>query len=154
MNRRAVIAGAGSATLLTFAGCIFVDGTVEADRGDIAVVVDGEPINLSAERFQSENVENDSIKFHLHEDTDDWFMEGKEPVTFAEGIDLLPHFAYAQRDGDHVVTVDGTAYDGREPRTELTFLVDDDPVDPTEYVVDDGDELRLEITTDADASDE
>ena len=148
MNRRAVIDGVGSATLAALAGCVFTDGEVESDRGDIAVVVDGEPIDLSADRFQSENVENDSIKFHLHEDDDDWFMEGEEPVTFAEGIDLLPHFAYAQRDGAHVVTVDGTAYDGSESGTELTFLVDDEPVAPTEYVVSDGDDLRLEITTD------
>ncbi|WP_049941808.1 hypothetical protein [Haloterrigena turkmenica] len=154
MNRRAVIAGAGSATLLALAGCVFVDGKVEADRGDIAVVIDGEPIDLSADRFQSEHVENDSIEFHLHEDTDDWFMEGEEPVTFAEGIDLLPHFAYAQRDGAHVVTIDGTTYDGSESGTELVFLVDDDPIDPTDYVVSDGDDLRLEITTDADVGDE
>ncbi|WP_339105404.1 hypothetical protein [Haloterrigena salinisoli] len=147
MNRRAVLAGAGSATLAILAGCVFTDGEVEYDRGDIAVVVDGEPVDLSADRFQSENVENDSIAFHLHEDDDYWYMEGEEPVTFAEGLDLLPHFAYAQRDGDHVVTIDGTEYDGSESGTELTFLVDDEPVDPTEYEVSDGDDLRLEITT-------
>ena len=149
MNRRAVVAGAGTATLVSLAGCVFTDGEAEYDRGDLEIVVDREPIDLSADRFQSEHVENDSIEFHLHEDDDYWYVEGEEPVTFAEGLDLLPHIVYARRDGAHVVTVDGTEYDGGESGTELTFLVDGDAVDPTDYEVSDGDDLRLEITTDA-----
>ncbi|ELY46066.1 hypothetical protein [Natronorubrum sulfidifaciens] len=147
MKRRSAIVA--TASLVSLAGCIFTDGEVEFERGEIDVVVDGEPVNLAADRFQSEHAdpENDSIDFHLHEQDDYWYMEGPEPVTFAEGLDLLPHFAYTQHEAEHIVTIDGTDYDGSEPGTDLTFLVNDEPVDPTEYVVQDEDELRLEITT-------
>ena len=150
MNRRAVIAATGSAALAALAGCVFTDEEADYARGELGVVVDGEPIDLSADRFQAEHAENESIAFHLHEDDDYWYMEGEEPVTFAEGIDLLPHFAYERRDDAHVVTIDDTEYDGGESGTELTFLVDGDAVDPTDYVVSDGDELRLEIETEGD----
>ncbi|SIR93303.1 hypothetical protein [Natronorubrum thiooxidans] len=145
MKRRSAIVA--TASLVSLAGCIFTDGEVEFERGELEVIVDGEAIDLSADRFQSENAANDSLEFHLHEQDDYWYMEGAEPVTFAEGLDLLPHFACTQQGDDHVVTIDGTDYDGREPETELTFLVSGETVDPTEYVVQDGDELRLEITT-------
>ena len=154
MNRRAVIAGTGTTALVALAGCLFADEEHDYDRGEITVVVDGEPVDLSADRFQAEHAENESIAFHLHEGDEHWYMEGEEPVTFAEGIDLLPHFAYERRDGAHVVTIDYTEYDGSEQGTELTFLVDGDPVDPTEYEVSDGDELRLEITTEATESEQ
>ena len=140
---------AATGSLVALAGCVFTDGEVEFDRGELAVVVDGEPVDLSADRFQAENVENDSVAFHLHERDEYWYMEGEEPVTFAEGIDLLPRFAYANREGAHVVTVDGTEYDGRDSSTAITFLVDGEVVDPTTYEVQDGDSLRLEVETDA-----
>ncbi|MFC4543242.1 hypothetical protein ACFO5R_15030 [Halosolutus amylolyticus] len=145
MKRRAVLASVSSVPLL--AGCLVEEKTAILGRGSIDVVVDGEPIDLSANRFQSEYAENDSIAFHLHEGHDEWFMEGEDPVTFAEGIDLLPHFEYTDADGDHVVTIDGETYDAGDPETELTFTVDGEAVDPTEYEVRDGDALRLEITT-------
>lgn len=145
MNRRAVVVACSS--LLSFSGCsMLFDERLDA-RGRIAVVVDDDPVDLSADRFQAEYAD-ESIDFHLHEDDEYWYMEGEEPVTFAEGIDLLPRFECKHRNGTHVVTIDGTVYDGGDDGTELTFLVDDEPVDPTAYDVQDGDELRLEITTD------
>ncbi|WP_436347897.1 hypothetical protein [Natronorubrum sp. FCH18a] len=146
MNRRAVIVACSS--LLPLSGCSMVfDERLDA-RGRIAVVVDGDPIDLSADRYQAEHAD-EAIEFHLHEDDEYWYMEGTEPVTFAEGIDLLPHFECNDRNGSPVVSVDGTVYDDGEAGTELTFLVDDEPVDPTAYDVRDGDDLRLEIETDA-----
>ncbi|QFU82158.1 hypothetical protein [Natronorubrum aibiense] len=145
MNRRSAIVA--TASLVSLAGCIFTDGEVEYERGEIDVVVDDTPVDLAADRFQSENDDDDSLSFHLHEQDDYWYMEGPEPVTFAEGLDLLPNFAYERRDDHHVVSIDDTTYDGSDSGTELTFLVDDESVDPTEYVVQNGDHLRLEITT-------
>ncbi|WP_137291156.1 hypothetical protein [Natronorubrum halophilum] len=147
MKRRAVIAT--TASLASLAGCVFTDGKIEYDRGGIDVVIDGSPVDLSADRFQSEHAENDSIEFHLHERDEYWYMEGEEPVTFAEGLDLLPRFEYARNGDDHVVTIDGIAYDGGDSDTELSFVVNGETVDPAEYDVRDGDELRLEITTSA-----
>ncbi|WP_440766492.1 hypothetical protein [Natronorubrum sp. DTA7] len=147
MNRRAVLGA--TAGLVSLAGCVFVDGEVEYERGEISVVVDGNPVNLEADRYQAEHAENHSIDFHLHERDEYWYTEGEGPVTFAEGIDLLPHFECTRENGADVVTIDGTVYDGSDADTELTFLVDDEVVDPADHVVQDGDELRLEIDTDA-----
>ncbi|WP_049924219.1 hypothetical protein [Halopiger djelfimassiliensis] len=144
MKRRDVIGA--TASIASLAGCVFADRKVEYERGEIEVVVDGTAVDLSADRYQSENAADDSIRFHLHERDDYWYMEG-DPVTFAEGIDLLPHFEYTQQAGAHVVTIDGTVYDGRDSDTEIIFSVDGDPVDPNGYVPEHGDELRLRITT-------
>ena len=159
MNRRSVLAAAGTVGVVSISGCLFEgfgagaetdEGDIDGhESGDIEIVIDGEPVDLEADRFQAENVEGDLIDFHLHEGDDQWYMD-RNRVTFAEGIDLLPHFEYDRVDGEDVVTYDGTVYDGGDPETELRFLIDDDPVDPTERELRDGDALRLEISTDRD----
>ncbi|MDQ2050271.1 hypothetical protein RBH26_07210 [Natronolimnohabitans sp. A-GB9] len=150
MNRRAVLGS--TAGLAALAGCIFDDSGPdhEFERGELDVVIDGEAFDLSADRFQAEHADNYSMHFHLHEGDDYWYNdypESGERITVAEGIDLLPHFVYAAEDDEHVVTIDGTEYDGRESGTELTFFVDDNRVDPTAHEIQDGDALRLEIET-------
>ncbi|WP_090508015.1 hypothetical protein [Natronorubrum sediminis] len=147
MNRRAVLVACSS--LLPLAGCttLFEDDAIDK-RGELDVVIDGEPHDLSADRYQAEHADDHSIDFHLHEHNDQWYMEGEEPVTFATGIDLLPHFEYETEADDHVVTIDDTVYDGSESTMSIDFLADDESVDPTSYEIQDGDALRLEIETD------
>jgi hypothetical protein len=144
MKRRAVVLGAAGLTLL--GGCLSEDDQID-ERGDIEIVIDGSPVDLSRDRYQAEHAENHSIDFHLHEGTDDWFMEGEERVTFAEAIDLLPYFAFEADGDDHALEHDGESYDERDDGTEITFLVDDDEVEPTEYTLEDGDAMRLEVAT-------
>lgn len=146
MKRRAVILGASSLALL--AGCLSDDDDRIDERGDIEIVIDDSPVDLSEDRYQAEHAENHSIDFHLHEGSDEWFMEGEERVTFAEAIDLLPYFAFTTEDGDHVLEHDGETYDESDAGTEMTFTVDEDEVEPTEYTLRDGDEMVLEVTTD------
>lgn len=148
MKRRAAIAAVSSTLLL--AGCLSEDENDDIEfhgRGEIEVVVDGEPIDLSEDRFQADHADNHSLAFHLHERDEYWYMEGEEPVTFAEAIDLLPHFEYEGENGDHVVRFDGTTYETTDPGTEMTFSVNGDEVDPIAYELRDGDEIRLEIST-------
>lgn len=148
MNRRAVIGA--TAGLVSLSGCLFGEndeGDIDGhESGDIDIVIDGESVDLSADRFQAENIEDEAIDFHLHEGDNRWYMD-RNRVTFAEAIDLLPHFEYDRSDGSHVVTYDGTVYNGGEPGTELTFAIDGEPVEPTETELHDGDALRLEIAT-------
>jgi hypothetical protein len=146
MKRRAVVLGAAGLTVL--GGCLSEDDDRIDERGDIEIVIDGEPVDLSRDRYQAEHADNYSIDFHLHEGTDDWFMEGEERVTFAEAIDLLPYFAFEAGDDGYVVEHDGTVYDESEEGTEMAFVVDDEDVDPVEYTLEDGDSMVLEITTD------
>lgn len=146
MKRRAVILGASNLALL--GGCLSDDDDRVDARGDITIVIDDSPVDLSEDRYSAEHAENHSVDFHLHEGSDEWFMEGEARVTFAEAIDLLPHFAFATEGGDHVVEYDGTTYDEGGAGTEMWFVVDGDDVDPTEYTLRDGDELWLEVATD------
>lgn len=120
------------------------DDSVDAS-GDIEMVIDGEPVDLSADRFQAEYAETDSIDFHLHEDDDNWYMEGRERLTLGEAIDHLPHVGYERSEGGDVVTVDGEAYDEADPGVEIAFSIDGEAVDPTDYVLRDGDAIRIEI---------
>ena len=150
MHRRSILA---TAALALGAGCTGLFGDdAEIDnfeRGEIDVLVDGEPVDLSADRFQAEHAPNHSIDFHFHEFDEYWYMEG-ERVTFAEGLDLLPFFTFEEADGAVVLTADRTTYDEREPDVEIEFFVDDEPVDPTTHAVSDGEYLRVEIETGSD----
>lgn len=153
MKRRALL---GTVITLSLAGCTTLRGGSETDEGqyldasgEIEIVVNDEPVDLSADRYQAEHVQNHSLAFHLHEFDEYWYMEGEERVTVAEAIDLLPHFAFDTDGDDHAVTIDGTTYDEADPGTEMTFLINGERVDPTTWELQDGDELRLEITTDA-----
>lgn len=114
--------------------------------GTMAVVVDGAPVDLTADRFQAEYAD-EAIRFHFHEGDENWHMES-ERVTFAEAVDLLPRFAYDRQGDAHVVTVDGERYDGRDAGITIAFRVDGESVDPVAYDVQDGDHLVLEVTTD------
>lgn len=163
MQRRTVLAG--TASILAAGGCLDVqslegaegdggsgdgeggvgDGGDLDESGTIEVTVDGAPIDLAADRFQSEYADED-VRFHFHDGDDRWYMEG-ERVTFGRGIDLLPRFAY-ERDGDaHVVTVDGTTYDSGDADVEVAFRVDGEAVDPLDHAVRDGEHLVVEVTT-------
>ncbi|SFC20815.1 hypothetical protein SAMN05444422_105277 [Halobiforma haloterrestris] len=153
MRRRTVLASTGSVALASLSGCLssvrgfFRDEEIDGhESGEIEVVVEGESIDFTADRFQAENAEDSSVYFHFHEGHEPWFMERKR-VTFAEAIDLLPHFAYENADGNHVVTFDGTTYDERDDGTTIRFEIDGEAVDPTERKLYDGDELSLEIET-------
>lgn len=147
MRRRTVLVILGA----SLAGCLG-DG-VDA-RGSIEVVVDGQPVDLSADRFQAEYADDDALAFHLHEGDDDWYMEGDERVTVAEAIDLLPEFGYeTDRDGVRV-TIDGATYHTGDPDVRLRTFVDGDRVDPETYRLRDGDALRIELESDPSEEDQ
>ena len=148
MHRRTALAGVA---LVATGGCLDVTSLRGEDEefhetGSMEVVVDGEAVDLTADRFQAEYAEEDP-RFHFHEDDEEWHME-RERVTFARAIDLLPRFAYDREGGAHAVTVDGERYDDADPLTEVAFRVDGEPVDPRTHEVRDGEHLVLEVTTD------
>ncbi|WP_323172808.1 hypothetical protein [Natrialba sp. PRR66] len=152
MQRRTVLSMAGATGgMLALSGCLSNGGLFGSNdrinkNGEIAITVDGESFETKSQ-FQSENVDNESAAFHLHESNGRWYMEGKEPVTVAEGIDLLPSFEFEMASGTPVMTIDGTEYDAGEPGTEISFRLDGEEIDPTEHEPSDGDELVVEITT-------
>ncbi|MFP4591082.1 MAG: hypothetical protein ACLFM8_06445 [Halobacteriales archaeon] len=142
MRRRTLIAGVA----IALAGCLGDDERLDA-RGDIAVTVDGEPVDLTADRFQAEHVEDAPLDFHLHEGDDDWYMEGERRVTVAEAIDLLPAFGYERTDDGVELTIDGTTYDLASSAVEVTYLVDGVRVDPEDHRLADGETVHIEVET-------
>ena len=148
MKRRTALA----ALPVALTGCAGVrdsgdDGPDIVDAsGEIEIRIDGEAFDLSVDRFQAEHAEEHSLAFHLHESDDRWYMEGREQVTFAEGIGLLPNFEYRHVEGSHVIGIDDRTYDEREGG-EIEFAVDGEPVDPIEYELRDGDSLLVTIST-------
>lgn len=152
MKRRGIVVWIAGA--ISTAGCIGIeqlgrDGSggerVDA-RGTIEITIDGSSIDLTEDRFQAEHAENSSLAFHFHESDEYWYMEGDEPVSFAEAIDHVPHFEYANEEGEHVLSYE-SVYDGGDPDTEIAFRVDGDGVDPAEYELEDGDHLEVEVET-------
>ena len=144
MHRRTFIVAAVS--LVPLAGCTTDEEFHE--RGTLEIVVDGTPVDLSADRFQAEHADDYAMEFHLHEDDEYWHMEGDDRVTVAEAIDHLPYFAFETENGAHVISYDGATYREADSGTEMRFVVNDDEVDPTAYELHEGDHLLVEITTD------
>ncbi|WP_336134342.1 hypothetical protein [Natronomonas amylolytica] len=123
-----------------------VEGDQLSASGDLGIRIDGDPFDLTADRFQSEHAD-EAIAFHLHEGDGKWYMEGDDRVTVGEGLDLLPNFAYDRAEGFHALTIDGTAYDQRDAGTDFAFSVDDALVDPTAWEPEDGETIRVDVTT-------
>ena len=154
MRRRALLASTAGAAAL--AGCLFADDDPHGDledceiegheSGEIEIVVDGDPIDLEADRYQAEHADDFSLDFHFHEGSESWYMDC-ERVTFAEAIDLIPHVSLDHRDGEHVFTHDDETTDARESGTEIEFVLNGESVDPDDHRLEDGDELFVEIQT-------
>lgn len=121
-------------------------GSVNAS-GPIDLVIDGEPFDLTQDRFQAEHAADAALAFHLHAGDGQWYMEADRPVTVGEGLDLLPHVSYDRAEGYHTLAIDEDVFDERVAGTELLCLVDDALVDPTAWELADGEELMVVVGT-------
>ncbi len=147
----------GSCPLFVVAGCLEVDtgGNARHDQepgdvfgaGEITVIIDGEELDLSSNRFQAEHADDYALEFHLHEFDDYWYMEGDERVTVSEGLDKLPSFSFKIDDGESVLTIDEQTYDARAGETTIEVRVNNETVEPAAYTLDDGDEIEVIVST-------
>ena len=145
MHRRTVLVAV--ATFIPLAGCTTDDDEEFQERGTLEIVIDGTPVDLTADRFQAEHAEEYAMEFHLHDHDEYWYMEGDGRVTVAEAIDYLPHFEHEVEDGFHVIGLDDDVYREADSGTEIQFHVNDDEIDPTTYELHEGDHLHVEIST-------
>jgi len=143
MRRRSLLSVIGTATIAGCLGDSEIDGY---ESGEIEIRIDDEPVDLTEDRYQAEHAEAYSIDFHFHEFDDRWYMEG-ERITFAEAIDLIPHFSHDWDDDGHVLTHDEEVYDSQDPSTEITFIANGETIDPTTFDISDGDDLLIKIET-------
>ena len=149
MKRRSVVLLTGGVCL---PGCInLLDGSRHPNhfdmRGKIDIVIDGDPVDLTADRFQTEYADDAALAFYLQEADEYWYMKGEERVTPGEAIELLPHFEYDRFDGNDVITFDGATYDAADQGTLIEFFANDVEVDPLAYTLQNEDVLRIDILT-------
>ena len=141
-RRGLLLAGVG----VILSGCI-ADGDELDQKGDIDIIIDSEPFDLSQEQFQAEYADEYAMEFHLHETSDQWYNEGSRPVTLAEGLDLLPGFEFtADESGDRLV-IEDTVYDTESNGIAIVYTVNGETVDPGEYELSDGDAIVVRIDT-------
>ena len=149
MRRRRILVASG--ILIGFGGCLGNDSDTENGEvfgvGEIEVIISGEELDLSADRFQAEYADDHAIEFHLHEFDDYWYMEGDRRVTAAEALDKLPEFAFEVDEDGRILQIDDETYDSREPDVTIEVRINGEIVEPAEYTLEDGDEILVEVQT-------
>ena len=121
------------------------------EHGNLYLEIDGDRQSFDEEKYyqagQYEDGEADHA-FHFHPDGNDhyWHMHG-ERLTLQEALASLPGVTYESRDGAHVVEYEGETYEDGDGGTEIEIRQRDVAVDPTEYELQDGDIIWIQIET-------
>jgi hypothetical protein len=107
------------------------------DHGTMNVTIDGQTLDFSQQQYQLQD-----DYFHYEGGSGErWHVHGQQ-VTLEYALSTL---------GIHVsensVTFDGTTYDGDDEGTTVTFEVNGESVNPRNYVLEDGDHVRVIVTT-------
>ncbi|MFC4551628.1 MULTISPECIES: hypothetical protein [Halorussus] len=111
-------------------------------HGTIDFVVNGHEVDFSRDRYQ---VDSHSRYFHFeggHADpwhAHSWSVTLKYAMSTLQGINV----------SDGTVTYNGTTYADDEAGTTVKILVNGEPVDPGEYLLKDGDHVRIAAESDA-----
>lgn len=123
-------------------------------HGRLFFEVNGELVDFDRPKYYLDTLEADrpeTVYFHFHEDADahgpnEWSNE-KRLITFQRALNLLPGIAYERRSGEHVITYEGTTYDGRESGTSISVKEGDERIDPTSYQVAHDDDYYVQIVS-------
>lgn len=105
-------------------------------HGDMTFVVDGEEVDFSEEKYQSNH-----RYFH--------YENGGGEEWHAHSVTLTLDYALSSLAGidvtDDAIEYNGTTYDAGDNGTSIDVTVNGDPVDPGGYVLKDGDSVRVVI---------
>ena len=104
-------------------------------HGTIEVVVDGEPVDFSRDRYQLQ-----ADAFHFEDGEGERWHGHAEHVTLAWAMDTLGIDVT-----ETTVTVGGTTYDDADPDTDVAVTVNGEPVTPSSYVLGEGDAIRIVV---------
>ena len=138
---------AGAVAYVFFIGGGSADGDVKVEphssggvhyHGTMNVTIDGQTLDFSRDRYQMQ----DRQYFHYEGgDGSQWHVHG-EDVTLEYALHTLDIQVTADS-----VTFEGTTYSDDDEGTTVTFEVNGDSVNPRDYVLQDGDEVRVIVTT-------
>lgn len=112
-------------------------------HGPIQFVVNGSEVDFTRDRYQNPS---EHPHFHFENGEDHWHAHSWS-VTLGYAMDTLEGINVS----DSSVTYNGTTYEESEPGVNVTVQVNGEPVDPDEYVLKDGDEIRIVVETEADS---
>jgi|APHM01.1.fsa_nt_gi hypothetical protein len=112
-------------------------GTVH-DHGSLTMTVDGETVDFSQPQYQLQ-----ADAFHYEGgDGSEWHVHA-EGVTLAWALETLDIGVTEQ-----TVEYNGQSYTAGAPGTNVSVTVNGETVTPAEYVLQSGDQIRIEIQTD------
>jgi hypothetical protein len=107
-------------------------------HGSIEMTVDGESLNFSRERYQAAA---HNSHFHFEGGHADPWHAHSWSVTLAYALSTLEGVEVT----DEALTYDNTTYEYDDPDTTVRFTVDGEEVAPTDYLLKDGDSVRVVV---------
>ncbi len=108
-------------------------------HGAIQVTIDGQPLDFSRERYQLQD-----DYFHFEGGNGDrWHVHGRG-VTLAYAMETV---GIELRDGGDTLAFDGTTYRDGDSGTNVSVTVNGESVAPGEYVLQEGDTVRIVAET-------
>ncbi len=105
--------------------------------GDIQFVVDGEEVDFSQEKYQKQD-----SSFYFEDGSADWNAHSGA-ITLEYAMGTLPGITVQ----DGIVTYGGEYYSDNDDDTTVAIMVNGDRVDPKEYTLKDGDDIRIVVHT-------
>ncbi len=114
----------------------YIDNQQQHVHGHMNVTVDGEEIDFSQSKYQS----NDR-HFHFENGEGEYWHAHSSNVTLGYALDSLSGITVS----GETVTVNGMTYDGGDADTTVTVEVNGESVSPSEYFLKDGDDVSITI---------
>lgn len=109
-------------------------------HGQVDMTVDGEDVNFSEPKYETPG---HNQHFHFEGDSAPLWHAHSWSVTLEYGMSTLAGINVTEDS----VTYDNTTYERNDPGTSLTIEVNGESVDPSRYVLKDGDEVTIEVET-------
>ena len=114
----------------------YIDNEQQHVHGDMTVTVDGDEVDFSQSRYQS----NDRY-FHFEGGVGEYWHSHSANLTLEYALDSLRGVNYTADS----LTINGTTYDESDPGTTVRYRVNGEPVTPGEYYLKDGDDITVTV---------
>ncbi|MBX0324299.1 hypothetical protein EGH21_14815 [Halomicroarcula sp. F13] len=114
----------------------YIDNEQQHIHGDMTVTVDGEEVDFSRSKYQS----NDRY-FHFEGGEGEYWHSHSSNVTLNYALDSLNGVNVTE----DTITFNGTTYDSSDSGTTISIEVDGESVQPSEYYLKDGDDVQITI---------
>lgn len=123
-------------------------------HGRMFFEIDGELVDFYQDKYFLKNIDDENpeaVYFHFHEPKaahgpNEWSNE-KKVINFDRALNLLPGIGYEQQSGNHVVTYEGTTYDGGNAGTTVEIKEGTESIDPPNHQVAHNDDYYIKIRT-------